>query len=138
MSQLRLLKRLAKWQGSTHSHSVQSNWEGQLLKDIEDLLNTQEGNALIDATMGLSELKSQFQNHGAPDIDGLQQQLMFQIQTFEKRINHIELSFIEDNKDLTCFAWKLTANLSPALGGLPVSGTIKLQANGQVIVESVV
>lgn len=138
MSQVRLLKRLALWQESGKQQFSQSNWEVQLLKDIEDLLNTQEGNALIDAQMGLSDLKGQFQNHGAPDIQGLEQQLLQQIQTFEKRITHLNLSFIEDNRDFTCFAWKLNATLVGELGGFPISGTIKLHANGQVIVESVV
>lgn len=137
MSQLRFLKRLNQWQASDKTQVVASSFETELLRDIENLLNTNEGNALIDPTMGLSDLKEQFQNHGAPDIEGLEKQVLMQINQFESRITSVNLTFNDDNRDPTCFSWKLSAVLVNALDGQAISANIKLQANGQVMIESV-
>lgn len=138
MSQVRLLKRISHWQQGQKTSVSRDAWEEQLLLDIESLLNSQQGNVLIDERLGLSDLQSQFQSHSAPNLDELEQQIRFQIQEFEPRVQNITLNLDEDYKDPTSFCWKFAGAVVAGLGGSSVHANIKILANGQVTVEAAV
>lgn len=138
MSQVRFLKRMSHLQKSNHSVMPSVSFEEQLLLDIEKLLNSQQGNVLIDDRMGLPDLQSQFQSHGTPDLEGLAGQIRFQITEFEPRLVDFSLLLDEDNNDVTCFSWKL--NGTAVMNQLPhnILAILKIYSNGQIIVEPIV
>jgi len=134
MSELRLLKRMANWQQVKRGDSNISPIP-QLLHDVEQLLNCQQGNILIDPKMGLTDLQSQFQSHGSPDTEALTTQLSSQIKEFEPRISDLVLEFDENNRDVTCFSWKLSATAFPKSSSIAFMAIVKVKASGHVVLE---
>ncbi|NRA25526.1 MAG: GPW/gp25 family protein, partial [Oleispira sp.] len=86
MANERLLKRLGMWQQGKKTGPDSFDLVDSILFDLTKLLNSQRGNVLVDEEMGLSDLRSLFNGHGSPDLDALEQQLLFQITEFEPRI----------------------------------------------------
>lgn len=133
---MRLLKRLAHWQqakqGSTTSLSIQD----EILLDIENLLNSQQGNVLIDEGMGLKNLQGHFQSHSAPDLEGLGNEISAQITEFEPRLKNVQVSIDEDNQDFSTFSWRFSAGGIDKYSTITLAAYIKINANGRVTVAS--
>ncbi len=138
MSEVRLLKRIATWQRNKQGFANNITFEEQLLNDIESLLNSKQGNVLIDTYMGLPDLQSQFQSHGMPDLEALTSQIRYQITEFEPRLTQFSLTFNEDHQDISCFIWKLQGEASGKNITRDIIANIKIYSNGQIIVDPTV
>ncbi|MHA7879576.1 MAG: GPW/gp25 family protein [Saccharospirillum sp.] len=93
MSQLRLLKRLQQWQQHDGSLPAQDD-QGlidAILADVENVLNTIQGTALINPRLGLSDVKKLFVSHGSLAQDVVTEEIRFNISQFESRIRRFSL-----------------------------------------------
>lgn len=138
MSEVRFLKRVALWQNSKQGSMPKVSFEEQLLDDIERLLNSRQGNVLIDQAMGLPDLQGQFQSHGIPDLNVLTEQIRLQLSEFEKRLSNFSLYLDEDNNDVSCYCWKLNGSCVNNQSNFDIMATIKVLSNGQILVEKAV
>ena len=138
MSQVRFLKRVALWQNSKQGSMPKVSFEEQLLIDIERLLNSRQGNVLIDQAMGLPDLQGQFQSHGIPDLDILTEQIRLQLTEFETRLEKFSLFLDEDNNDVSCYSWKLNGTSTTNQLTHNILANIKVFSNGQIVVEPTV
>lgn len=136
MNQQRLLKRLVTWQQGKSSSAHMDNLSDAILTDIENILNCQQGNVLISKEMGLKDLQGHFHSHSAPDTQGLGNEIAAQITEFETRLKSVSVSVDEDNKDLSCFKWRMQATTKDSYSSLNISAYIKINANGLVTLES--
>jgi predicted component of type VI protein secretion system len=138
MSQVRFLKRVTLWQNSKQGSVPSVSFEEQLLVDIERLLNSRQGNVLIDKDMGLPDLQGQFQSHGIPDLEILTDQIRFQLTEFEPRLSKFSLFLDEENNDVSCYCWKLNGTSTTNQFTHNILATIKVFSNGQIVVEPTV
>ena len=133
---MRLLKRLAHWQQAKQGQTSSVQLQDEILLDVENLLNSQQGNVLIDEGMGLKNLQGHFQSHSAPDLEGLGNEISAQINEFEPRLKNIQVSIDEDNQDFSTFSWRLSANGDGEFSNIALAAYIKINANGRVTVVS--
>lgn len=138
MAQVRFLKRVAHWQKGKQSSTPSMPFEEQLLLDIERLLNSRQGNVLIDPSMGLPDLQGQFQSHSMPDLDNLTEQIRYQLTEFEPRLSKFSLLLDEENNDVSCFRWKLNGTATTHQLTSNILASLKVFSNGQIIVEPTV
>ena len=136
MAHERLLKRLALWQQGQKPLMDSFDLVDSIIEDLVKLLNSQRGNVLIDQDMGLNDLRSAFSGHGAPDIDSLQQQLLFQINQFEPRLSNTELIYNEEQSGFGELVWRLNARTHSETHSQDLAATIKIDINGKVQVKS--
>lgn len=136
MIQQRLLKRIATWQQGAQPAHRAGSFTHDLLKDVENILNCQQGNVLINELMGLKNLQGHFHSHNAPDLDGLGKEISAQIVEFESRLKNVSVSQDLDNQDFTHFTWRLSATTEDNYGSLAISAYIKINANGLATIES--
>jgi type VI secretion system lysozyme-like protein len=135
MSQSRLLKRLASWQQAKTANDNPLNIQELILVDVECLLNSQQGNVLIDEDMGLSDLQSNFNSHSAPDLETLATQITAQITRYEPRLINPQLTLNEDNKNLSSFSWRMACKTN---SNLDVIALINVNADGRVSIKSAI
>lgn len=135
MSQSRLLKRLASWQQAKQGNSNTVNVQDTILVDVECLLNSQQGNVLIDEEMGLNDLQSNFNSHTAPDLETLGRQITQQIARYEPRLINPHLILDEDHKTLSSFSWRMTCKTD---SNLDVIALINVNADGRVSIKSAI
>ncbi len=135
MSQVRLLKRLTNWQQGKLAKSDSLSIQESILLDIESLLNSQQGNILIDGNMGLNDLQGHFNSHGAPDLEELTMRINTQITQYEPRLKNVSLSLDEDHKSLSSFSWRLTSTTN---NELDVFASIIINADGRVSIKPAV
>jgi type VI secretion system lysozyme-like protein len=138
MSQVRFLKRIAHLQNSKQGSVPKVSFEEQLLIDIERLLNSRQGNTLINPNMGLPDLQGQFQSHGTPDLDTLTDHIRYQLTEFEPRLLKFSVFLDEENNDVSCYCWKLNGTSSANQISHNILATIKVFSNGQILVEPTV
>ena len=132
---MRLLKRLAHWQQAKQGITASLSLQDEILMDIENLLNSQQGNVLIDEGMGLKNLQGHFQSHSAPDLEGLGNEIAAQIIEFEPRLKNVQVSIDEDNQDFSTFSWRLAAGGIHPNTASTLTAYIKINANGRVSVS---
>lgn len=133
---MRLLKRLAHWQQAKQGGTQALPIQDEILLDIENLLNSQQGNVLIDEGMGLKNLQGHFQSHSAPDLEGLGNEISAQINEFEPRLKNVLVSIDEDNQDFSTFSWRFSASGINEFSNVALTAYIKINANGRVTVVS--
>jgi type VI secretion system lysozyme-like protein len=136
MANERLLKRLGMWQQGKKTSPDSFDLVDSIILDLTKLLNSQRGNVLIDEEMGLSDLRSLFNGHGSPDLDALEQQLLFQITEFEPRIVSPSLTYSEENSGFGELIWRLNANTLSEAFSQDIAANIKIDINGKVLVSS--
>jgi type VI secretion system lysozyme-like protein len=133
---MRLLKRLATWQQGKQGSSNHVPLQDEILLDVENLLNSQQGNVLIDNNMGLKNLQGHFQSHNTPDLEGLGNEISAQIVEFEPRLKNVRVSLDEDNQDFSTFSWRLSATCDGDFSNINLAAFIKINANGRVSIAS--
>ncbi len=133
MSQSRLLIRLANWQQGNQLKSDSLSIQEAILLDVECLLNSQQGNILIDEKMGLNDLHGHFNSHGSPDLDDFARQISAQITDYEPRLKNVSLTLDEEHKSLASFNWRLTCKTN---NELDVIAQININADGLVCIKS--
>jgi type VI secretion system lysozyme-like protein len=136
MANERLLKRLGMWQQGKKTGPDSFDLVDSILFDLTKLLNSQRGNVLVDEEMGLSDLRSLFNGHGSPDLDALEQQLLFQITEFEPRIVSPSLTYSEEGSGFGELIWRLNANTLSESFSQDIAANIKIDINGKVLVSS--
>jgi predicted component of type VI protein secretion system len=136
MASERLLKRLGMWQQGKKPNPDDFNLIDSIIIDLSKLLNSQRGNVLINAEMGLSDLRSLFNGHGSPDLDSLEQQLLFQITEFESRIVNPALMYSEENSGFGELVWRLNAHTLSESNRQDLAANIKIDINGKVHISS--
>ncbi len=136
MANERLLKRLALWQQGKKTHPDSFELVDSIISDLTKLLNSQRGNVLIDEDMGLDDLRSLFNGHGSPDLDGLQGQLLFQITEFEPRLINPVLSYNEESSGFGELHWRLVASTASDVFAQELAANIKIDINGKVRIFS--
>lgn len=136
MNQQRLLKRIATWQQGKQASHHSIGLAEAILRDVENVLNCQQGNVLIHKDMGLKNLQGHFHSHNAPDLEGLGNEISAQIGEFETRLKNVSVRLDEDNQDFTHFIWRLSASTVDTYDSLAISAYIKINANGLVTIES--
>lgn len=136
MARERLLKRLAVWQKGMKTSDDAYDLVDSVITDIELLLNSQRGNVLIDDTMGLSDLRSVFHGHSAPDVDELNKELMYQISEFEPRIAINSLTHDEEKSGIGRLCWRLSAITRSESNAQDLIAYITIDVNGRVSVSS--
>lgn len=136
MANERLLKRLALWQQGKKTLVDSFDLVDSIIVDLGKLLNSQRGNVLIDPDMGLNDLRSAFSGHGSPDIESLQQQMLFQINEFEPRLNSAELIYNEEQSGFGELIWRLNSTTKSETHSQDLAANIKIDINGKVLVTS--
>lgn len=136
MANERLLKRLGMWQQNKKPSPDSFDLVDSIILDLTKLLNSQRGNVLIDEDMGLSDLRSLFNGHGSPDLDALEQQLLFQISEFEPRVSSPSLSYSEETSGFGELVWRLNATTLSDSFSQDIAANIKIDINGKVLVSS--
>jgi type VI secretion system lysozyme-like protein len=133
MAELRLLKRMQQWQhleGESLDVDDASLIES-ILDDIQNLLNTIQGTALIHDTLGLSDVKKLFVSHGNVAQDVISEEIRSNIQEFEPRILRCTLSRDETVK-AGALRWLLQGEVPVRDRVLSVQATISLTADGRI------
>lgn len=136
MANERLLKRLGMWQQNKKPSPDAFDLVDSIILDLTKLLNSQRGNVLIDEDMGLSDLRSLFNGHGSPDLDALEQQLLFQISEFEPRVTSPSLTYSEEISGFGELVWRLNATTLSESFSQDIAANIKIDINGKVLVSS--
>lgn len=137
MSQIRLLKRLQDWQQyQGQSPPVDdSSLVASILMDVQNLLNTIQGTALINETLGLSDVKKLFVSHGNLAHNVVQDEIRGNITRFEPRIGQFALD--PDEKSPTgALRWQLTGEIPARDRTIAFLADITLTADGQITVTS--
>ncbi len=135
MSQSRLLKRLANWQQGKQYQGESLSIQDSILLDIESLLNSQQGNVLIDENMGLNDLQGNFNSHSAPNLDELAEQITTQITNYESRLKNVSLNTDEEHRSLSSYSWRMT---SKTINNLDVIALNNINADGHVSIKSAI
>lgn len=133
MGQLRLLKRMQQWQhleGEPLDVDDNSLVES-ILTDIENLLNTIQGTALIHEKLGLSDVKKLFVSHGNVAQDVISDEIRTNIQTFELRIRRCTLEKDETVKS-GALRWLLRGEVPVRDRVVPLQADISLTADGRI------
>jgi predicted component of type VI protein secretion system len=136
MANERLLKRLGMWQQGKKPSPDEFDLVDSIIVDLTKLLNSQRGNVLIDENMGLGDLRSLFNGHGSPDLDALEQQLLFQITEFEPRVVSPILTYSEESSGFGELVWRLNANTFSESFSQDLAANIKIDINGKVRISS--
>jgi type VI secretion system lysozyme-like protein len=136
MANERLLKRLALWQQGKKTSPDSFELVDSIVADLTKLLNSQRGNVLIEEDMGLNDLRSLFNGHGAPDLEALQAQLLFQIVEFEPRLKNPTLFYNEEASGFGELVWRLNALTASDTYAQDLAANIKIDINGKVLVTS--
>jgi len=136
MANERLLKRLALWQQGKKTNPDSFELVDSIISDLTKLLNSRRGNVLIDESMGLDDLRSLFNGHGSPDLEGLQEQMLFQIAQFEPRLIKPVLSYDEESSGFGELRWRLVANTASEVFPQELAANIKIDINGKVLISS--
>ncbi len=133
MARARLLKRLKAIQESQGRLPELDAGElvDTILEDVQDLLNTIKGTVLINKKMGLSDVKSLFVSHGQMALDNITQEILYNIQHFEKRIDAVQLEKI-DLPDSVNQIWNLYGNIVDSRGSFPFNAEIILTPDGRI------
>lgn len=137
MSGKRLLQRIAEWQQGKNTGGDSYDLADAIASDIELLLNSQRGNVLIDATMGLPDLRSLFQSHSSVNTEQLTDDLSRQIIRYEKRVAIRSLFYDEQRSDTTRLTWQFAAQVKQ-VRNLEINAHIHISMDGKVRVEPVV
>jgi type VI secretion system lysozyme-like protein len=136
MANERLLKRLGMWQQGKKPSPDAFDLIDSIILDLTKLLNSQRGNVLIDENMGLSDLRSLFNGHGSPDLESLEQQLLFQITEFEPRVIAPSLIYNEENSGFGELVWRLNGNTLSESFSQDIAANIKIDINGKVRISA--
>jgi type VI secretion system lysozyme-like protein len=133
MAQLRLLKRMQQWQhleGETLEVDDVRLIES-ILADIENLLNTIQGTALIHDQLGLSDVKKLFVSHGNVAQDVISEEIRSNLQTFEPRLDRFTLEK-DETVNAGALRWLLRGEVPVRDRVLPVRADISLTADGRI------
>lgn len=133
MGQIRLLKRMQQWQyleGDPLDVDDNSLVES-ILKDVENLLNTIQGTALIHEKLGLSDVKKMFVSHGNVAQDVISDEIRTNIQMFEPRIRRCTLEKDEVVKS-GALRWLLRGEVPVRDRVVPLQADISLTADGRI------
>jgi type VI secretion system protein len=136
MANERLLKRFSLWQQGKKTSSDSFELVDSIIADLTKLLNSQRGNVLIDDEMGLDDLRSLFNGHGAPDLEALEAQLLFQISKYETRIKAPTINYSEETSGFGELNWRLNGNTASDVNSQELAANIKIDINGKVLVTS--
>jgi len=136
MANERLLKRLGMWQQGKKPSPDAFDIIDSIFIDLTKLLNSQRGNVLIDEDMGLSDLRSLFNGHGSPDLESLEQQMLFQITEFEPRVVGPSLTYSEESSGFGELVWRLSGNTLSESYSQDLAANIKIDINGKVRISS--
>lgn len=136
MATERLLKRLALWQQGKKTAPDSFDLVDSIVNDLSKLLNSQRGNVLIDEDMGLIDLRSLFNGHGSPDIEALQQQILFQITEFEPRLTGTSLEYDEANSGFGELCWRIIAQTKSENYSQDFAAIMKIDINGKLLLSS--
>ena len=109
MARERLLKRIVQWQ-DPKVYEIADISEG-ILRDIESLLNSQKGNVLIDAQMGMPDLRSIFHSHSAPEPEVIAANMVQQLSAYEPRISDVVCEFENNGNPVGVLRWKMRAHI---------------------------
>ncbi len=135
MASERLLKRMANWQ-QDKKHTGNEDLTDQILADVERLLNIQRGNVLIDADMGMPDIRTVFHSHMSPDLDDLSSQILHQITQFEPRLAKVEVSNDEsERQSQDGLLWNLKAEHINAPGDW-FEADVKVDVSGSITVRA--
>lgn len=118
----RLLKRLTDDQSAIRKIKKQYDIADEVAFDIQSFLNTHRGNALIDPSMGMPDMKGFFQSHSDIDQDHIASEISDQITRFESRIDSHTIEFDERDSHSARLSWIVNAKLSE-----PEARTINLR-----------
>lgn len=133
MIQARLLKRIALWnqnQSLSDDELIDS-----LLDDIADLLNSKQGNVLIDEAMGMVDIRALFHQQPTPDTEFIEQQLATQIRTYEARIEQFQLNFDQAASQFGRLQWQLNLQLPLAPPYHQATALIIIDMSGHISLE---
>lgn len=133
MAQLRLLKRLQQWQ-HLEGESLElddASLVESILVDIENLLNTIQGTALIHDKLGLSDVKKLFVSHGNIAQDVVTDEIRSNIELFEPRLRGCVLEKDETMK-AGALRWQLRGEVPVRDRAVPVRADISLTADGRI------
>lgn len=133
MAQLRLLKRLQQWQ-HLEGESLElddASLVESILVDIENLLNTIQGTALIHDKLGLSDVKKLFVSHGNIAQDVVTDEIRSNIELFEPRLRGCVLEKDETMK-AGALRWRLRGEVAVRDRAVPVRADISLTADGRI------
>lgn len=137
MAQLRFLKRLQQWQqydGSVPTQDDQSLIDS-ILADVENLLNTIQGTALINERLGLSDVKKLFVSHGSLAQDVVTEEIRYNISRFEARIS----SFVLEKDSVVRTAqlgWVLHGEIPVRERSLAFQANLVLTADGRISLKA--
>ncbi|MCH8530631.1 MAG: GPW/gp25 family protein [Saccharospirillum sp.] len=137
MGQLRFLKRLQQWQqyeGSLPAQDDQSLIDS-VLADVENLLNTIQGTALINERLGLSDVKKLFVSHGSLAQDVVTEEIRYNISQFEARIKRFTLE--KDSAARTGqLGWVLHGEIPVRERSLAFQANLVLTADGRISLKA--
>ncbi len=137
MAQLRLLKRMQDWQLQDGESRAVDDLElvQSIQHDIENLLNTIQGTALIDERLGLSDVKKLFVSHGSLAQDVITEEIRHNIDTFEPRVRRFNLE--KDSDETTgSIRWRLHGEIPVRDRVIPFQSDITLTADGRISVTA--
>lgn len=137
MAQPRLLKRLQSWQyhqGVTVSVDDVSLVDS-ILADVQNLLNTIQGTALIDQRLGLSDVKKLFVSHGNLAHDVIHEEIRHNIAEYEPRIKRFTLE-PDDKTPVGALKWQLNGQIPVRDRVVVFSADVVLTADGQISITA--
>ena len=128
----RLLKRIAQWQQGMPTDPL--NVPLSIMDDLEKMLNSERGNALIDPAFGLRDLRSVFGSHGALDTDSIHKELLFQIECFEPRLVLNRFEYSEALSGYGRLVWLLSGCTKSDSDPQKLNAELSIDINGRATV----
>jgi len=137
MASERLLKRLKRLQENDGRTPEMDPAElvDVVLADIQELLNTIKGTALINPDMGLSDVKNMFVSHGELAISQLTEEIVSNVRQFEKRVDQVYMEQIE-TKQAGTLMWRFDGVVFDRRGNIPFSSDLSIGPDGRVRINS--
>jgi type VI secretion system protein len=135
---LRLLKRIRNWEEagvvSAADIDVFEIMES-MCDDLEKLLNTRRGTVLVDQDYGLPDFTHLRNCYAAPDMDEIQQHLVYQVRKYETRLTSINLEYQQPGRISNGIVFVLNAVFKHKKQDLNFVANIQLNDDSSVSVS---
>ncbi len=103
--------------------------------DLEKLLNTRRGTVLVDQDYGLPDFTHLRNSYAAPDMDEIEQNLVYQIRKYETRLTSISLEYQQPGRTSNGITFVLNAVFNHKKQDLNLVANIQLNDDSSVSVS---
>ena len=103
--------------------------------DLEKLLNTRRGTVLVDRDYGLPDFTHLRNSYAAPDMDEIEQNLVYQIRKYETRLASISLEYQQPGRISNGITFVLNAVFNHKKQDLNLVANIQLNDDSSVSVS---